>query len=73
MPEYHHLIGSEDVRTGGASMLRAAEEMNRVANNLEQTLLQHQRFMDDWLARYEAAMERGVEVKPYYPKCGGMT
>lgn len=41
-----YLHGSEDVRRGGASMLAAA-------SHLEDSLIRHRDFMNDWLYRLE--------------------
>jgi hypothetical protein len=47
-----YLIGSEDVRTAGYAMERAATEMKSAANNIDESLRSHQRFLDDWLMKY---------------------
>lgn len=57
MGEYIHLIGAEDVRSAGHQMASAADGMNRAASNFESVFSQHQRFMDDWLQRFESAIE----------------
>lgn len=53
-----HLIGAEEVRSAGNTISHAADEMKRAAGNMEYALQQHQRFMDDWLQRFEAAVEK---------------
>jgi hypothetical protein len=50
------LIGAEDVRSAGHTMSRAAETMSQAAMNLDGALERHQRFLDDWLSRFEQAM-----------------
>ena len=57
MIEYMHLVGSEQVQNAANTMRHAAEEMNRASANLEGVLFRHQLFLDDWLIRYERAME----------------
>ena len=55
------LIGAEDVRRAASTMRGAAEEMTRAANTVYEALFQHQRFMEDWLVRFEAALEKQQE------------
>jgi uncharacterized protein YhaN len=56
-----YLHGSEDVRSAASSMRSAADEMQRASSNLVAGLEQHQRFMDDWLSRFEAALNRSTD------------
>lgn len=56
MAEYVTLLGSEQVARAGSSMQSAAEQMSRAASEISEALQRHERFMDDWLARFEAAM-----------------
>lgn len=58
MSEYMHLIGAEQVQSAANVMRAAADEMSRAATSIEYTMQQHQRFMEDWLQRLEAAAER---------------
>jgi hypothetical protein len=51
------LIGAEDVRSAGHTMARAAETMSSAAMNIHGALERHQNFLDDWLQRFEAAVE----------------
>ena len=51
------LHGSEDVASGGRAMQNAAAEMQRTASNISAALDQHQRFMDDWLWRFQSVLE----------------
>lgn len=59
------LIGSEEVARAGHNMLRAAEMMSNVSSNQQVVLEAHQRFLDDWLLRFEQMLderaERGVK------------
>lgn len=50
------LVGSEDVRVGGFAMRQAAHEMQAAASQIEDSLLRHRQFLDDWLLRFEAAL-----------------
>lgn len=58
-----HLIGAEDVRSAGNTISGAADEMKRAAGNIDYALQQHQRFMDDWLQRFEAVVDKLAEAK----------
>jgi hypothetical protein len=54
------LIGAEDVARGGRAMQQAAEQMANVSSNIQLVLEAHQRFLDDWLQRFEQILnERG--------------
>lgn len=57
MADSTYLMGAEDVRRAGAAMQEAAADMRAAAANLEGALERHQRFMDDWLARFAALLE----------------
>ncbi|WP_095081660.1 hypothetical protein [Mesorhizobium sophorae] len=58
MAEYMHLIGAEEVRSAGNAMSGAASEMRGAASSIDSAFERHHRFLDDWLQRFEAAMER---------------
>ena len=51
-----HLVGSEAVQGAGYAMERAAEQMSRAAASLDATIETHRRWMDEWLARFEATV-----------------
>jgi hypothetical protein len=51
------LIGSEEVMRGGHAMQDAARQMANVSSNIQLVLEAHQRFLDDWLLRYEQVLE----------------
>ena len=53
------LMGAEQVGRAGHNMSSAAEQMNRAAGQIDEALRQHQRFLDDWLLRFEALISRG--------------
>lgn len=62
MTEYVTLIGAEDVSRAGHNMASAADTMNRAAGNLDDALRRHQRFMDDWLQRFEQVLSVSKEL-----------
>jgi hypothetical protein len=47
------LVGAEEVASAGRQMREAAAEMNRAAGNMEASVQELKRFMDDWLNRLE--------------------
>jgi hypothetical protein len=55
--ESMHLIGAEDVRRAANTMTSAANEMAAAVRNMEGALERHQRFLDDWLMRYQTPIE----------------
>lgn len=61
MTEYTHLVGAEQVAGAGHTMARAAEQMRSAAGSIDDSLTRHQRFMDDWLQRFEQVL---AEHKP---------
>jgi hypothetical protein len=56
---YVELIGAEQVRSAANTMVGAADQMSRAAGSIDESLRMHQRFLDDWLQRFEAAIEKG--------------
>jgi len=58
-----YLAGSEDVSKAGSAMREAASSMNSAASNISFALESHQRFMDDWLYRFQALLETVSQVK----------
>jgi acyl carrier protein len=57
MAQHVTLIGAEDVSRAGYSMRDAASTMSSTASSIAHSLEMHQRFMDDWLARFTEAMQ----------------
>ena len=51
-----YLHGAEDVSRAASRISSAASDMDRVAMNISGTFEAHQRFLDDWLQRFEMAM-----------------
>ena len=62
MTEYTHLVGAESVQNAGMSIREAAEDMKRAASQIEYCMQGHQRFLDEWLSRLEAAFNSAVEA-----------
>lgn len=58
MSGYINLLGAEEVSRAAGTMTTAAERMQSAASNLDWTMQQHSRNMDDWLNRFEALVER---------------
>lgn len=51
------LVGSEDVLAGGRMARNAGNDMKSSASTIQSALEAHQRFMAEWLQRFEAAVE----------------
>lgn len=58
-----NLLGSGDVRSAGINMQSAASDMMRAASIIDESLHQHRQFMEEWLVRFEQAVEKAVEEK----------
>lgn len=61
MSEYVHLLGAEDVKRAGHEMRQAAEQMQRATSEMAELLRMNQRWMDEWLERFQAVLERGEQ------------
>lgn len=57
MSAYVTLVGAEDVRSAANTMQSAANTMGSAASSIAFALEQHQRFMDDWLQRFDGLMQ----------------
>lgn len=55
------LMGAEDVRSAGNRISAAADTMRRAASNMDEALRNHQRFLDDWLMRFENVVSKPKE------------
>lgn len=64
IPGYIILSGAEQVQSAANAMQSAASEMQRAAGNISYALESHQRFLDGWLQRFEAAIERSGIAAP---------
>lgn len=58
---YMTLMGAEQVQSAGHAMSAAADRINQAASNLYGAFEQHQRFLDDWLLRFQGAVEKITE------------
>jgi hypothetical protein len=56
-PHSINLNGADQVERAARLMEGAARQMSRAAEHTEAVLQQHQRFLDDWLTRFEAIVE----------------
>lgn len=70
MSERVQLIGAEDVRSASHTIARAAEDMKQAAMNFDGSLERHQRFLEDWLQRFEAVTDKMLATKAPKCKCG---
>ena len=50
-------MGAEEVGNAGRSIREAAQQMQRAAECIEASLEIQRRFMDDWLLRFEQALQ----------------
>lgn len=50
-------INTEEIMRAACVMREAAEKMSQAIGSLDWTLNQHRNFMDDWLQRFQAALE----------------
>ncbi len=57
MSDYITLLGSEGVEKAGYTMRSAAENMNRAATSIDSTLERFQRYMDEYLQRFEQILK----------------
>ncbi len=57
--ESMYLHGAETVERAASSMRSAAEQFSQAVSNLEAMMENQRRYMDEWIGRLEAAMEKG--------------
>ena len=57
MGEYVTLLGAEDVRRAGSEIKSAAEQISQAVSWLVEALGQQRRFQDEWLQRFEEALD----------------
>jgi hypothetical protein len=55
--EYVYLQGSEDVQRAGNNIASSASLMQSASNNIMGALEQNQRFMTEWLDRFETVLK----------------
>jgi len=67
-----HLSGAEDVRSAGCAMQHAGEAMQQAADSFDDALERNRRWMEEWLSRFEAAIEKADPFAPAVePKAAG--
>ena len=54
------MLFRSQVQSAANSMRSAAEEMQRAASAMDYTMERQRQFMDDWLFRLEAALEKAT-------------
>lgn len=54
------LIGAEDVRRAGVQIANAAQEARQIQGWQAEEMQRHRTFMDEWLDRFEAVLEKAV-------------
>lgn len=64
MSDHMLLIGAEQVASAGHRMQDAAERMGQASAHIQIALDAHQRFLDDWLVRYEAVVTAARNGEP---------
>ena len=62
-----HLNGAEQVANAARAMLQSAASMQRSVLAMAEVLDRHQRFLDDWLQRFSAELEKAVANIPHGP------
>ncbi len=55
---YVTLLGADDVRSAASTMSSAAHNMQSAASSIQHSFEMHQRFLDDWLMRFQDAMDK---------------
>ena len=61
MEKYVTLLGAEDVQRAGNTMCAAADRMQFAANSISDTADRQQRYMEEWMERFERAVDKLVE------------
>lgn len=53
-----YLTGSEDVRSAGGTISAASQRFQQAANQMDSSMSAFMQFMNGWMDRLEAAIER---------------
>lgn len=61
MDQFVHLIGAEQVTNAASRMRDAANEMMHAANSISETYMLQQRWMEEWIQRFEVALANKKE------------
>lgn len=64
MADYITLMGVDDVRSAGNRMSSAADTMRTAAGQIDESLRRHEQFLDDWLQRFETAIQSQTAAAP---------
>ena len=67
MPENIHLLGSEQVSNAAYSIRESVEQFKLAVGWFGDAVTQQQRYMEEWLQRFEAALEKGGESDVVLP------
>ena len=59
--EYTVLVGTEQMQIAANTVREAAHTMGNVSGNLQYVLEANQRFLDDWLSRFESVLDRVIQ------------
>lgn len=57
MSEYHYLLGAEDVKNASHTFSNAVDNFRQSTNYLSEALHLHERFLTEWLDRFETAIQ----------------
>lgn len=68
MDNYVTLLGAEDVQRAGHTISSAANSMQSAASSIAQTAEQQQQYMEEWIGRFETAVDKLVEGKHSTPE-----
>ena len=64
MADYITLMGAEQVQSAARRMSEAADAMRSAASAMDDVFFRHQRFLDDWLQRFETVIGPVPERMP---------
>lgn len=62
MTGYITLMGAEQVQSAASRMGSAAEDIRRAAGSMDDSFQPHEQFLDEWLRRFEVAVEKHGEI-----------
>jgi predicted alpha/beta-fold hydrolase len=55
--QFTHLVGAEDVSKAARSMASSVSQFGQHVGYLDESLRQHQMFLDEWLCRFQEALK----------------
>lgn len=58
MTEFVTLLGAEDVKRASSNMTAAADRMSRAAGQIDAALQNHERFLTEWLVKFDELLEK---------------